>query len=307
MSTSNAACTVYFDGACPVCRREIAHYRSQQGAASITWVDAANCGAAELGADLSREVALGRLHVRQADGALVSGAAAFAAIWNRLPAYSWLAGIASRRPLLKVMEAAYSGFLRLRPLWRRAPAQTSALPQAIRADLRTGHANGAGAVQFYRGILAAARDGELRAFAASQLACELLRLYRIRRWLPVTARSRLLPVWHAAGWLIGAVVVLLGRRTALAAAATVGRIADRQSAGQIERLTAHPDLTELRETLAAHRRRDTGQRNGVVVRFDASRTSLTGGHRRQALPARRRSLPTPAQPMRQAPLLELQR
>jgi len=256
MSTPTAtACTVYFDGACPLCRREIAHYRSQDGATSIDWVDAATCNPAALGDDLSRDVALGRLHVRQADGSLISGAAAFAAIWSRLPAYGWLATIASRRPLLKLMEGFYSGFLRLRPLWRRAERSASTLPQAVLANLRTGHAAAVGAVQLYRGVLAVARDGELRAFAAARLASEVLQSYRLRRWLPASARSRLLPVWRVAGWTTGALTALLGTRVVIAMAAAIERFVDLHCAAQIEQLSSHPELAELRATLVARRRR----------------------------------------------------
>jgi len=35
------ALTVYFDGACPLCRREIAHYRSRDRAARIAFLDIA--------------------------------------------------------------------------------------------------------------------------------------------------------------------------------------------------------------------------------------------------------------------------
>ena len=273
MSMPAAACTVYFDGACPLCRREIAHYRSQEGAASMAWVDVATSDAASLGADLSRDDAMARLHVRQADGSLVSGAAAFAAIWNRLPAYGWLASIASRRPVMKVMDVAYSWFLRLRPLWRRAERPASALPQSVLSDLRIDQAGETGAVQLYRGILAVARNGEMRAFAARHLAIEHLHLQRIRRALPASARSRLLPMWRAVGWLTGAGAALFGPRAVFATVDALERIADRHYAGQIERLLPHPELAELREILAA---------------------------------CRRRGLP-PVTPMRQTPLMELQR
>ncbi len=33
-----ASCTVYYDGTCPLCRREIAFYRRCAGATSIVWV-----------------------------------------------------------------------------------------------------------------------------------------------------------------------------------------------------------------------------------------------------------------------------
>jgi predicted DCC family thiol-disulfide oxidoreductase YuxK len=114
-------CTVYFDGACPVCRREIAHYRRQRGSDAIAWVDASSCDDAELGPGLDRSVVLSRFHVREDDGTLASGAAAFVAIWRRLPAFAWIAALASSRPVLALLDAGYALFLNVRPLWRRRP------------------------------------------------------------------------------------------------------------------------------------------------------------------------------------------
>jgi predicted DCC family thiol-disulfide oxidoreductase YuxK len=139
-------CVVYFDGACPLCRREIAHYRGQEGAESIAWVDAANCESAALGDGLSRDAALARLYARRADGSLVSGVAAFAMIWRRLPAYRWLAPFASRRPVRAVLEAGYAAFLRLRPLWRPVARPSTAGPDALDADLRTDRSRSAGLI-----------------------------------------------------------------------------------------------------------------------------------------------------------------
>ena len=114
-------CTVYFDGACPVCRREIAHYRRQRGSDAIAWIDASSCDDAALGPGLDRSVVLSRFHVREDDGTLASGAAAFVAIWRRLPAFAWLAALASSRPVLALLDAGYAMFLHVRPVWRRRP------------------------------------------------------------------------------------------------------------------------------------------------------------------------------------------
>ena len=122
-------CTVYFDGACPVCRTEIAHYQRQRGAEAIAWVDASNCNEAALGPGVDRTVVLGRFHVREADGTLASGAAGFVAIWRRLPAFAWLATLASFRPVLAVLEAGYGLFLRVRPWWRPAPIGALSAPR----------------------------------------------------------------------------------------------------------------------------------------------------------------------------------
>jgi predicted DCC family thiol-disulfide oxidoreductase YuxK len=114
----NPKLTVYFDDACPVCRREIQLYRRAAGSESINWVDASTCDAAMLGPGLDRDGALSRLHVRDADGGLKSGAAAFVALWRTLPRFAFLARLTSARPVLGLMDVAYSLFLRLRPLWR---------------------------------------------------------------------------------------------------------------------------------------------------------------------------------------------
>ncbi len=58
--TTPTTCTVYFDGACPGCRTEIAHYRRQRGAEAIVWVDASSCDAAALGPDADKSLLLSR-------------------------------------------------------------------------------------------------------------------------------------------------------------------------------------------------------------------------------------------------------
>lgn len=116
-----APLTVYFDGGCPVCSAEIAHYRRQLGAQACQWVDAASCPEAELGPGLTRDTALQRFHVRRADGQLVDGMRGFAALWRVLPRTAWLGRLASFGPMPALLDAAYSVFLAVRPLWRPRP------------------------------------------------------------------------------------------------------------------------------------------------------------------------------------------
>jgi predicted DCC family thiol-disulfide oxidoreductase YuxK len=68
MNTSSAAptTTVYYDGACPICSREIGQYRKVQGAERLDFVDVTACDATGLGPGLSRDAALARMHVRRA-------------------------------------------------------------------------------------------------------------------------------------------------------------------------------------------------------------------------------------------------
>jgi predicted DCC family thiol-disulfide oxidoreductase YuxK len=121
MTDSPTRLAVYYDGACPVCRREIAQYRGCRGAEAIDWVDVA-VAPENIAPDLTRSVALARMHVRDADGRLVQGGAAFAALWRALPAFRFLGAAFAWRPAAWALDRAYDGFLVLRRLWR-APAR----------------------------------------------------------------------------------------------------------------------------------------------------------------------------------------
>jgi predicted DCC family thiol-disulfide oxidoreductase YuxK len=110
---------LYFDGGCPVCAREIALYRRQVGADSIDWIDVSRCAQSELGNDLTKQAALTQLHYRTTEGELISGAAAFARIWQALPRWAWLGRAFGSGIGLWLLEGAYRIFLRMRPAWRR--------------------------------------------------------------------------------------------------------------------------------------------------------------------------------------------
>ncbi|MFS8063942.1 MAG: thiol-disulfide oxidoreductase DCC family protein [Luteimonas sp.] len=119
-TTHEPPATVYFDGACPVCSREIGMYRRQPGAGAVRWVDVAQCEPTALGAGLTRAAAMARLHVRRADGTLVSGARAFTELWRALPRWAWAGRLLGSGPGLWLLEAAYRVFLVVRRSWRSA-------------------------------------------------------------------------------------------------------------------------------------------------------------------------------------------
>ena len=107
--------TVYYDGACPVCSREIGFYARRTGG-TVSYCNVAAEGRPE--PDLDREQALQRFHVRLPDGTLVSGAAAFLALWRQTPGFRLPARLLSARPIVAALDVAYGGFLRIRRVWR---------------------------------------------------------------------------------------------------------------------------------------------------------------------------------------------
>jgi predicted DCC family thiol-disulfide oxidoreductase YuxK len=106
-----AAVTVWHDGGCPLCRREIALMRRLDRRGAIAFVDAGDPGSV---CPIDRRAMLARFHARE-NGRLLSGAAAFAAMWRAIPLLRPL-GVAARNPIMLAgLERAYGCFLRVRP------------------------------------------------------------------------------------------------------------------------------------------------------------------------------------------------
>ena len=106
--------TIYYDGACPLCSAEIGFYQRCAGAERLSFVDVADSGA-NTGADLPRDKALARFHIRQEDGSLLSGARAFIAVWETLPRWRWAARLARLPGVPSLLEGLYRLFLPVRP------------------------------------------------------------------------------------------------------------------------------------------------------------------------------------------------
>ena len=108
------ATQVLYDGACPLCRREIAMYQDLKAKSAVQWVDISAC-AFEPPAGMSRQALLQRFHVVTPAGVLLSGAAAFVFVWDKMPGWHWLTRLARLPGMLSLMEWSYRGFLILRP------------------------------------------------------------------------------------------------------------------------------------------------------------------------------------------------
>ena len=111
--------TVWYDGACPLCIREIALMRRLDKRRAIHFVDVAPEDAT---CPIDRRLLLDRFHAQQANGPILDGAAAFAAMWRAIPMLRPLGLIARNAMVLALLERAYTAFLEIRPRLQRLAA-----------------------------------------------------------------------------------------------------------------------------------------------------------------------------------------
>lgn len=116
--TECPALTVLYDGACPLCRREVGAYRGLRPTMRLCFSDVSDA-ASPLPPGTTREQLLARFHVVGGDGQLLSGAKAFLALWAALPGWRWLALVGRLPGAVWAMELAYRRFLRWRPTLQR--------------------------------------------------------------------------------------------------------------------------------------------------------------------------------------------
>jgi predicted DCC family thiol-disulfide oxidoreductase YuxK len=109
---------VWYDGGCPLCRREIGLYSGLQPSTPLCFADVSDT-ASPLPPGSSREQLLARFHVQRSDGQWLSGAPAFLALWAVLPGWRWLAWAGRLPGAAWAMERIYRLFLRVRPALQR--------------------------------------------------------------------------------------------------------------------------------------------------------------------------------------------
>jgi predicted DCC family thiol-disulfide oxidoreductase YuxK len=134
---------MFFDGGCPLCRREVAHYRRLDRAGRVDWVDISREPDALAAWGVTLEEAMARLHVRERSGRLVTGVPAFVAVWDDLPYYRHLARVVRALGLVPLLDRVYGRFARRRYARRCADGFCPA-PGPGRQD-GPGRAPGAGA------------------------------------------------------------------------------------------------------------------------------------------------------------------
>ena len=99
-----------YDGGCPLCSREVAHYRRVDRAERVNWVDIYLDASVLVSLGIDKTAAMKRLHVLDQHGGIVTGASAFAVVWAELPRYRVLAKLVQLPGVMPLLNRAYDWF-----------------------------------------------------------------------------------------------------------------------------------------------------------------------------------------------------
>jgi ubiquinone biosynthesis monooxygenase Coq7 len=146
------------------------------------------------------------------------------------------------------------------------PSKEEYVERLIRVD----HAGEYGAVRIYEGqlaILGKKPSGPIVQHMLEQEKAHLAtfdKLINERRVRP----TALMPLWHVAGFALGAATAMMGERAAMACTVGVEEAIDEHYQSQIEALEPYSDEANLRETCVKFRKeelehRDTGLDHGA--------------------------------------------
>ena len=105
---------VFYDDACPLCSKEINHYRKLETRHPIEWIPLHKNENTLKSFGFTKNSLLERLHVVRGDGVIVTGASAFATIWYSIKRYHWLGKLVYKLHLIPFLEFFYSFFAKWR-------------------------------------------------------------------------------------------------------------------------------------------------------------------------------------------------
>jgi predicted DCC family thiol-disulfide oxidoreductase YuxK len=111
--------TVFYDGLCKVCNSEINHYKKQNNADQIKFVDICSAEFLPDQEGLDPYEIHKTMHAKLKNGTIVTRVDAFIEIWKILPKYNWLARMASQKSVNILLDKAYTCFTLIRPLLPR--------------------------------------------------------------------------------------------------------------------------------------------------------------------------------------------
>ena len=107
-----------YDGGCPLCSREVAHYRRVDKHKKVHWADIQFDPEILHKHGISRQEAMKFLHAVDANGKIIRGVPAFRVIWAELPYYRILAKVSALPGVSFILDRLYTAFARKRYIKR---------------------------------------------------------------------------------------------------------------------------------------------------------------------------------------------
>lgn len=150
------------------------------------------------------------------------------------------------------------------PAWLPGDPHGHALIDRI---VRVDHAGEYGAVRIYAGQLAVLGRDRAAGPEIRQMAEQEARHLKTFEKLVVERRARptaLLPLWHAAGYALGAATALMGDRAAMACTVAVEEAIDEHYAGQAKALEALPEEAALKQVVEEFRADELAHRETAL-------------------------------------------
>ena len=102
--------SVYFDGKCSLCKREISYYKTIAPVNTFLWKDIASDPSYLQEINVSQSAALKRLHVLDHEKTLIIGFDAFIVIWSQIKLWKLVALIASLPIIILILKQSYNWF-----------------------------------------------------------------------------------------------------------------------------------------------------------------------------------------------------
>ena len=122
---SSALLTVYYDGLCHLCSREIEMYRGLKGSERIHFVDITDSSFDAMGEGLDPVKVHKTLHSKDEVGKIHSGVETFILIWERIDKFKKLVPFARIKAVRRILDFGYFGFALVRPLLPKKSCQNS--------------------------------------------------------------------------------------------------------------------------------------------------------------------------------------
>ena len=107
--------TLFWDGGCPLCRKEIAYYQWLDAERRVDWIDLTAEPQRLDAHGVALETALSKIHGIDKSGSIVIGVPAFIAVWEVLPYWSILPPLIRSMPFaMPAIDAAYAWWAKRR-------------------------------------------------------------------------------------------------------------------------------------------------------------------------------------------------